>query len=634
MKKFFIFGIIAAIALSGCQKEQITENNQESVKFYASIEDCATKTSLDDERNIRWKLNDLMNIFIGSGFGHYNEKWQVNSDADGQTTAELTRIESTSSSDVVLENNVAYYPYAAANTIDKDGANYVVSVTLPATQNYVANSFGNGAFPMVAVTTTPSDNNLKFKNVLGALKLQLKGTSKIKTISVTGNNNEILYGAASVTASNSSTPTIALTDASAKTVTLDCGSGVQLSSANATQFIIALPPMTMTDGFTVNIIDTDLKQMEIKTTKSQIITRSSILKMPEISYEGVAIDLSSAASANCYIVSAPGRYQFQAVKGNSNTLLAVHSVDVLWESFGSDTAPSVGDLITEVTCYSNNYIAFTATDKKGNAVIAAKDQSGNIIWSWHIWLTDKPADQVYNYNAGTMMDRNLGATSATPGDVEALGLLYQWGRKDPFLSSSSISSSTMAASTGTWPDAVTSDNDYGTIDYAIKNPTTFIKANGSNHDWYINEWRNPDNTRWQTKDKDKGLYDPCPPGYRVPNGGRLDDGGVWSNAIGNNVEWTTSTNWDSTNKGMNFGATDIKFGSASTIWYPSTGRIDYNSGEFQQVGEYGACWSCTPHSGSYPQFAYYLYFTAAGHVNQLSSNNYRAEGLSVRCLKE
>ena len=29
------------------------------------------------------------------------------------------------------------------------------------------------------------------------------------------------------------------------------------------------------------------------------------------------------------------------------------------------------------------------------------------------------------------MDRNLGALSATPNDAKALGLFYQWGRKDP-----------------------------------------------------------------------------------------------------------------------------------------------------------------------------------------------------------
>ena len=48
-------------------------------------------------------------------------------------------------------------------------------------------------------------------------------------------------------------------------------------------------------------------------------------------------------------------------------------------------------------------------------MIAAKDAEGKILWSWHIWMTDLPMGQVYWRNAGTMMDRNLGALSATPG---------------------------------------------------------------------------------------------------------------------------------------------------------------------------------------------------------------------------
>ena len=151
-----------------------------------------------------------------------------------------------------------------------------------------------------------------------------------------------------------------------------------------------------------------------------------------------AIDLSLAASANCYIISEAGLYKFKTVKGNSTTSVgSVASASILWETFGTDTAPEPSDLISGV-CYKDGYIAFKTADtfKEGNAVIAAKDASGNILWSWHIWLTDQPQAQVYNNDAGTMMDRNLGATSATPGDVGALGLLYQWGRKDPFLGSS------------------------------------------------------------------------------------------------------------------------------------------------------------------------------------------------------
>jgi len=37
------------------------------------------------------------------------------------------------------------------------------------------------------------------------------------------------------------------------------------------------------------------------------------------------------------------------------------------------------------------------------------------------------------------MDRNLGAATVTTNTVSTLGLLYQWGRKDPFPGSSSTS---------------------------------------------------------------------------------------------------------------------------------------------------------------------------------------------------
>ena len=123
-----------------------------------------------------------------------------------------------------------------------------------------------------------------------------------------------------------------------------------------------------------------------------------------------ATDLSSSASANCYIISDAGLYKFKTVKGNSTTSVgSVASASILWETFGTDTAPEPSDLISEICC-KEGYIAFQTADtfKEGNAVIAAKDGSGNILWSWHIWFTDQPQSHVYNNNAGTMMDRNLG----------------------------------------------------------------------------------------------------------------------------------------------------------------------------------------------------------------------------------
>ena len=188
-----------------------------------------------------------------------------------------------------------------------------------------------------------------------------------------------------------------------------------------------------------------------------------------------AKDLSTDGNANCYIVSQPGKYKFKTVKGNSiSSVGEVKSTSVLWESFGTSTTPSKGELIKRVQ-YEDGYILFQTPSilKKGNAVIAAKDSDGEILWSWHIWLTDMPEEQVYFNDAGTMMDRNLGATSAIPGDVGAIGLLYQWGRKDPFLGSSSSDVAVQAKSTISWPVAVECRPHTGTISYSIAHPTTF-----------------------------------------------------------------------------------------------------------------------------------------------------------------
>ena len=294
-------------------------------------------------------------------------------------------------------------------------------------------------------------------------------------------------------------------------------------------------------------------------------------------------DLSSEGTANCYIVSASGINRFPAVKGNSNTSVGrVASVEVLWESFGTSTAPNVGDLIKS-TFYSDGYVLFeTASSfREGNAVIAAKDASGTILWSWHIWLTDEPEKCVYANNAGTMMDRNLGATSATPGDVGALGLLYQWGRKDPFLGSSSISSSVEAKSTITWPSAVSSSSSRGTIAYAITHPTTFITGNYNNDDWYYSVDSSTDNTRWQST---KTIYDPCPAGWRVPDGG---DNSVWKKAgfpLGN-----YAYNYEYSDEGMLFGSSI----SSPVTWYPAAGFCNGNLRELFNTGHDGNYWSVT-----------------------------------------
>ena len=296
--------------------------------------------------------------------------------------------------------------------------------------------------------------------------------------------------------------------------------------------------------------------------------------------------------ANSHIISVPGAYSFQPVKGNSSEPVGtVASADVLWESFGTAVAPSKGDVIAQASYdTSDGLIHFMTpvTLKNGNALIAAKDASGNILWSWHIWVSDgwDPAETAHTYynDAGIMMDRNLGALSATPGDVTALGLLFQWGRKDPFLGSSSIRDDIDAASTLTWPEPVVSTKETGTIAYSIAHPTTFITTRETNYDWYYTGEFSTDNTRWQ---EEKTIYDPCPAGWKLPHGISQARNDFWMTALGRHF---IILSMDPENYGVNLTGA---LGDADPIWYPFPGyRVDY-SGELWNVGNVAGAWSAT-----------------------------------------
>ena len=207
MKRIIVICILALTAAYGCQVNELVEVDSESKSFTASIEDNCTKTSLDDQGNVRWKQGDQVSIFAGTTV---NEQYQVTDASDGKTSAGFNKVSGSGFvSGGEIENNVAFYPYASTAEIAKNGSAYVISdISLPATQSYATESFGNGAFPMAAVTSTTDDMHLKFKNVLGGMKLQLKGTGTITSISVTGNKNEVLCGTAEVTVSNTNIPSI------------------------------------------------------------------------------------------------------------------------------------------------------------------------------------------------------------------------------------------------------------------------------------------------------------------------------------------------------------------------------------------------------------------------------------------
>lgn len=618
MKKNFTISAIIAIAAmltaASCAKEENVINPSEEATlttFTASVEEPATKTSLNST-SVFWSESDAIKVFNTDNISGVNFAL-----SSGQGTTSGTF------SGTALSGTgpfYAYYPSAKATSL-ADGA---LTVTLPPTQTYAANTFGNGANPMVATIT--SGDNFSFKNLCGVLKLQLIGSEiAVKSIAVSS-ATDILCGEGTVTFSGDNPVFTPAALNTSHTVTLDCGeAGVPLSGT-ATPFYIVVPVGALASGFTVAITTTGGDVMRLATTADNTIARAQIKAMPESTPSiSSLVDLSETAAANCYIAQAGKKYSFDATRkateaSGSGTVDSPQSAKVIW-----NTGLSTNEVVSNVT-FSSNTITFIATGT-GNAVIAVysgTEGSGDILWSWHIWVTDyDPATDHDTYpnslpdaNAH-MMARNLGAINNTIGDVGAFGLLYQWGRKDPFIGANDIVPGaeyySAATTAGTAWNTVASDATTGTVDYATKHPQTFIKA--------LMDWRNTgDDDLWYTV---KTKYDPCPPGWKVPHG--LSDGGVWAGWPTSGL--TTPEYWDGTNYGMIYPAAP-----PSSNWHPATG---YRSGYFGAIGFVGvhvAYWSCSYRNRV--DGAYYYCFGADTEETPPTVTTSPASGYSVRCLQE
>ena len=292
MKKQLLGLMTILTALGACQKNEVTSLS-EDVTIHATIEEKdATRTVMDESNNILWTENDQIIAFMKSSYGH---KYQVKPSFVGKSYADFSMVSSNNGSDLSAgnewEHNVVYYPYSEDIECLKSGANYALEVNLPAEQTYVPDSFANGSMAMVAVSES---NNITFKNVLGGIKLQLKGTQEVASIKIEGKNNEKLAGAATVTAYTDETkPAITMASGASTSVTLNCGSGVQLNESTATEFIITIPPTVFTKGFTVTFNYIDGKTYKIDTEKENDVIRSSLLVMPEITLDNSSQEESS-----------------------------------------------------------------------------------------------------------------------------------------------------------------------------------------------------------------------------------------------------------------------------------------------------------------------------------------------------
>ena len=250
-------------------------------EFSAQIEAFGsdTKTALAYGNSVVWSTDDQVAIFQGESVA---DKYQVKSDRVGTTSGVFEIVANGSgTSTETFQTNVALYPYqdgliCSSIVEDEVLTSYqITGVTIPSTQTYVPGSFPDDAFLMAAMTDDIDDHALSFKNLCGALKLQLKGTMKVKKIMVQGHESEKLSGNATVTLyADGSMPYLEMSENSGVTATLDCGDGVQLSEDTSAEFIMSIAPTQFAKGFTVSIVGAESTVARIVTSKQNSVGRS------------------------------------------------------------------------------------------------------------------------------------------------------------------------------------------------------------------------------------------------------------------------------------------------------------------------------------------------------------------------
>ena len=276
MKKHLSFILLLTMFVSGCVKNDLEEKPLQPVSgrvFTASFESENARSYVEEGNLLRWNAGDQIALFDSNTL---NRQYQFDGET-GDNAGTFSIVNAPFGTGNDLNCHYALYPYASNVKITENG---VITATLPAVQSYAENSFGLGANTMVAVTKDTKDTFLKFRNVGGFLKLQLYGENlTVKSITLTGNNNEKLAGKATITPAYGQSPILAMSDDATTSITLDCGEGVKIGTTaeTATAFWIVVPPTIFEEGLTITVTEID-GELFTKSTSNAVVVERNIIK--------------------------------------------------------------------------------------------------------------------------------------------------------------------------------------------------------------------------------------------------------------------------------------------------------------------------------------------------------------------
>lgn len=556
----------------------------------------------------------------------------------------------------------------AAGNISADGKVATFTVTLPATpygpndedaadtkngfyaaypasayieysseRGYNYNTFNNTNLPLMSAYYETDNARFVFANLCGVISFKVSGGDAYDEYMLMGKAGEnVGYGRyVAQTRYGKTQYYLKETGSPLKTVR-----GAVVADGTTVNRIFIPNGVNFTNGFYIYLLKdgTIVKQLEYASAVN--VPRNSYRPLPDITSYLTAfsapvhspaawtsgatdISLELGGTANCYYkkaadIAANAAYKFPAKKGNSLTAVSgIALIDVVWETFNNATSVKVGDVISKVDFDSDwIYFQMPGTVKAGNALIAAMDIYGTILWSWHIWI---PTDAVSyaacaDFSDNQMMNMNLGSLVVAPSSGEAtaecLGLLYQWGRKDPFVSAREFDeypSKSKVAGTS-W----SSSNGKITMDEAIKNPTKYAYVYEADpSDWLTVT----DEDLWDNAGE-KTINDPCPPTYKVP----AYDGGksIWAK---NDANWT----FDGTNH--------VSKHTASGVVFPMAGYIECYAGGLYGTDRATVVWSSTHYADNVTDAMGIMIRT--NKTPKFYKDHFgKANAASVRCVKE